>query len=357
MKIHNFSAGPAILPREVIEKAGQAVLNFQDSGLSILEVSHRGKLFEPVMAQAEANVRSLLGIDNSFGVVFLTGGASSQFYQVAMNILDQNEKAAYVNTGTWATKAIEAARDFGTVEEIASSKDKNFSYIPENVNVPSDSKFLHLTSNNTIFGTQFQSFPEKNGVPVICDMSSDIFSRPIDMNYFDMIYAGAQKNMGPAGTTLVVIKKDLLGKVSRKIPVMLDYRTHIENGSMYNTPPVFPIYVSMLTMQWVIEQGGLEAMQTKNEAKAAILYNEIDANPLFTGTVNIADRSRMNVCFVPVNKDHEKPFMDLCTANGIQDIKGHRSVGGYRASIYNAMPNESVQLLADLMKEFAQKNG
>ncbi|MBP7183962.1 MAG: 3-phosphoserine/phosphohydroxythreonine transaminase, partial [Saprospiraceae bacterium] len=299
MKVHNFSAGPGILPQEVLTEAAQAVINYNNSGLSILEVSHRGPIFEPVLAEAESLVRELLNVSDEYSVLFMTGGASTQFLLVAMNLLNNDEKACYVDTGTWSSKAIEAARDFGNIEVLASSKDKKYTYIPKDYIVPKDAKYLHITSNNTIYGSEYHWFPNANGVPVVCDMSSDIFSRKIDINYYDLIYAGAQKNMGPAGTTLVIIKNSLLGKVTRKIPVMLDYNTFIKNGSMYNTPPVYPILVCMLTLRWVKKLGGLEGMEIRNIEKANLLYNEIDRNSCFVGTVNKEDRSRMNVCFLP----------------------------------------------------------
>jgi phosphoserine aminotransferase len=356
MKKHNFSAGPAILPQSVMQEAAQACIDFNGMGLSILEISHRSKEFDAVALEAEALVRELGGFDDRYAVLFLGGGASTQFAMAPMNLLTDGEKAGYVDTGTWASKAFKEAKLFGAPEVLASSKEANYSYIPKDYTVPSDVAYLHLTSNNTIFGTQLQQFPS-SPVPIVCDMSSDMFSRPFDAEPFGLIYAGAQKNLGPAGVTLVIVRKDLIGRSGRKLPSMFDYKLHAENGSMYNTPPVFPLYVTMLTLRWLKNLGGLVAIQAKNEAKAAILYNEIDANPLFKGTVATEDRSLMNVCFLPTNPDHEAPFMAAAKAAGIDGIKGHRSVGGFRASIYNAMPQESVQVLVDVMRDFAQQNG
>ncbi|MBI1224903.1 MAG: 3-phosphoserine/phosphohydroxythreonine transaminase [Bacteroidetes bacterium] len=356
MKKHNFSAGPAILPQSVMQEASQACLDFNGMGMSILEISHRSKEFDAVALEAEALVREIGGFDDRFAVLFLSGGASTQFAMAPMNLLKEGEKTAYVDTGTWASKAFKEAKHFGSPEVLASSKEANYNFIPKDYTVPADAAYLHLTSNNTIFGTQLQQFPT-SPVPIVCDMSSDMFSRPFDVEQFGLIYAGAQKNIGPAGVTLVIVRKDLLGRSGRKLPSMMDYQIHADNGSMFNTPPVFPLYVLMLTLRWLKANGGLSAIQQKNEAKAAILYNEIDDNPLFKGTVAVEDRSRMNVCFLPVNPDHEAPFMAAAKAAGIDGIKGHRSVGGFRASIYNAMPQESVQVLVDVMREFAKQNG
>ena len=296
MKIHNFSAGPSILPQEVMAQAAAACLNFENSGLSLLEMSHRSKGFMSVMDEAEQLVRDIYKLDDSYGVIFMTGGASSQFFLLAMNLLNETDSAAYANTGVWASGAIKEAKLFGNVNVVASSEAENFSHIPKGYDVPADSTYFHITTNNTIYGTQYHHIPEVS-VPLIADMSSDIFSRPLDASRFAMMYAGAQKNMGAAGVTLVIIKKDLLGKVTRKLPAMLDYRTHIEKGSMHNTPPVFPVYVSMLTLRWIKAQG-LETLGAKNKAKADLLYAEIDRNPLFRGTVAVEDRSLMNICFV-----------------------------------------------------------
>ncbi|MCB9308581.1 MAG: 3-phosphoserine/phosphohydroxythreonine transaminase [Lewinellaceae bacterium] len=353
---YNFSAGPAILPKEVMEEAGKAAINFNNSGLSILEISHRSKDFIAVMDQAVQLVKDLLSLSSDYEVIFISGGASSQFFMVPMNFLDENGKAAYVDSGVWANKAIKEAKLFGQVDVVASSKDENYSYIPKGFSVDSQNTYLHLTSNNTIYGTQLHHFPETE-VPLIADMSSDIFSRAFDVNKFDLIYAGAQKNMGPAGTTLVIVKKSALGKVRRSIPSMLKYETHIDGGSMYNTPPVFPIYVSMLTMQWLKNNGGIEAIQKINEEKAALLYNEIDRNPLFVGTARKEDRSNMNVCFLLKDSSQEPAFNEMCKSAGCVGLAGHRSVGGFRASIYNAMPKDAIQVLVDIMREFERKNG
>ncbi|NBW32898.1 MAG: 3-phosphoserine/phosphohydroxythreonine transaminase [Cytophagia bacterium] len=349
MKIHNFSAGPAILPRTVLEQASAALLDFNGSGLSLIEVSHRDKDFEGVMHEARAAVKRLLGLGDDFEVLYLQGGASLQFAMVPMNLLRPDGKAAYVNTGTWATKAIEDAQKLGKVQVIASSEDKNFSYLPTGYSIPTDVDYLHITSNNTIYGTQMQSFPD-SPVPVVCDMSSDIFSRPIPAPSMGLIYAGAQKNMGPAGTTLVVIRKDLVGQSGRKLNAMLDYGVQIKGQSMYNTPPVFAVYVSMLTLQWIEAQGGLSAMEKRNRAKAGLLYSEIERNTLFKPTVTDGSGSLMNVTFVLHDSKLENIFDGLLREAGISGLKGHRSVGGYRASIYNAMPIESVQVLVEVMQ-------
>ncbi len=357
MKKHNFSPGPAILPASVLEEAAAGVRDLNGSGLSILEISHRSAAFTAIIQEAEALVRELLGVSDDYAVLFLSGGASSQFFMAPMNLLNENETAGYVDTGSWSSKAIKEAKLFGKVQVLASSKPDNYTYIPKGYDIPADLRYVHLTSNNTIFGTQYHEWPETDQW-LVCDMSSDIFSRRIPTSRFGLIYAGAQKNMGPAGTTLVIVRRDLLGRVSRPLPSMLDYRQHIENESLYNTPPVYAIYVSMLTLRWVKEQGGLEAMERHNEAKANLLYDEIDGNPLFRGTVTATeDRSLMNVTFVPENEAHLKPFLEACKAAGIEEVKGHRSVGGFRASIYNAMPKEGVQTLVDVMRDFGQKNG
>lgn len=351
MKIHNFSAGPAILPQVVLEEAAKAVEHYENSGLSILEMSHRSKEIVAVMEEAQQLVKQLLNLGDDYSVLFLTGGASSQFFMVAMNLLNEQEKACYVNTGTWSTKAIKEVSNFGKVEVLASSEDDNFTHIPKDWAVPADAKYLHLTSNNTIYGTQYQAFPATDAI-LVADMSSDIFSREFDASQFGLIYAGAQKNLGPAGTTLVIVRNDILGTVERAIPTMLDYRTHIKKASSFNTPPVYPIYVCLLTLRWLQGQGGLKAVEATNKKKAALLYDEIDRNPFFRGTAAKEDRSLMNVTFIADNKAHEEAFLAYCTANGVSGIKGHRSVGGFRASIYNAMPMESVEFLVNLMKNF-----
>lgn len=352
---HNFGAGPGILPVEVLKEASEAVLEFNNLGMSLLEVSHRGKDFIAVMDEARQLVKDLFNLSADYEVMFLQGGASLQFLMVPYNLLAANGTAAYINTGTWASKAIKEAKLLGNVNEIASSKDKNFNYIPKNVNIPADADYLHVTSNNTIFGTQYKSFPTAN-IPLVADMSSDIFSKKIDANKFSLIYAGAQKNMGPAGTTLVIVKKDLLGKSGRTIPSMLDYKIHIENDSMFNTPPVFAIYVSMLTLRWIKNNGGLEAMEKRNREKADIIYKELDENPLFNGTAAKEDRSDMNVTFLLKDNSLDEEFLNITKGEGISGLKGHRSVGGFRASIYNAMPVESVKTLVEVMQEFAMKH-
>ena len=352
---HNFSAGPGILPAEVIKEAAAGVLNINNTGLSILEVSHRDKDFMAIMENARSLVKELMGLGNDYQVLFLGGGASLQFAMVPSNLLLSGGSAAYVNTGVWASKAIKEAKLLGNVNVIASSEDKKFGYVPKNYTIPGDANYLHITSNNTIYGTQMHQFPDSS-IPVVCDMSSDIFSRRMDFSKFSLIYAGAQKNMGPAGATLVIIKDDILGKSGRKIPSMFNYQTQIEGGSMYNTPPCFAIYVSMLTLNWLKSKGGVAAIEKENIAKARVLYEEIDRNPLFKGVCAVEDRSHMNVCFVTENPELEKPFLKLCDDRDIVGVKGHRSVGGFRASIYNALPITSVYVLIDVMREFAEKN-
>jgi phosphoserine aminotransferase len=351
MKIHNFSSGPAILPPSVLEQAAAAVREYQHTGLSILEMSHRSKEIVAVIEEAQSLVKTLLGIGEDYSVLFLTGGASTQFLLPPMNLLNEEETACYIDTGTWSTKAIKEAKLFGNINVLASSADKNFTYIPKNWKVPANTKYLHITTNNTIYGTQYKEIPKTDAL-LVADMSSDIFSQPLDGNQFDLIYAGAQKNLGPAGTTLVVVRKSILGKVKRTLPTMLNYETHVKKNSSFNTPPVYPIYVCLLTLRWIQAQGGLLAMKKHNEKKAALLYDEIDRNPYFRGTVAKEDRSLMNVPFVVNDPAYEDAFLAYCTANGVSGIKGHRSVGGFRASIYNAMPYESVAYLVDLMKNF-----
>ncbi|MCK0157841.1 3-phosphoserine/phosphohydroxythreonine transaminase [Cellulophaga sp. F20128] len=349
MKKHNFSAGPCILPKEVLQKASEAVINFNDSGLSLIEISHRSKDFVDVMDTAQSLALELLGLkDKGYKALFLQGGASMQFLMTAYNLLES--KAGYLNTGTWSDKAIKEAKFFGEVVEVRSSKDKDFNYIPKNYMVPSDLDYFHLTSNNTIFGTQVKEFP-KTKIPMVCDMSSDIFSRVLDFSQFDLIYAGAQKNMGPAGATLVVVKEDILGKVSRQIPSMLDYKVHISKESMFNTPPVFAVYVSMLTLQWLKNLGGVKAIEEINNKKAQLLYSEIDLNPLFKGYAEKADRSLMNATFTLTDESLKNSFEAMCKEAGINGINGHRSVGGYRASMYNALSLDSVGVLVDVMSD------
>lgn len=354
--VHNFNAGPSILPKVVFEEASKSVLDYNGTGLSILEIGHRTALFQDVMDEARALVRELMQLDDEHEVLFLHGGASTQFMQVPMNLLDDKETSAYTDTGVWSTKAIKEAKLFGRVETVCSSRETNFNYIPKDFAVPNDAKYLHITTNNTIYGTQWQHIPVTSN-SLVADMSSDIFSRVLNFNSFSLIYAGAQKNMGPAGVNLVVVNKNILGKVKRTIPTILDYRNHIKEGSMLNTPPVFAIYVCLLTLRWLKANGGPEAMEKRNEKKATLLYEAIDVNPLFTGTAQAEDRSRMNVCFVMNDKTLEEPFLNYTKENGIVGIKGHRLVGGFRASLYNALPLSSVEVLAQVMKEFAIKNG
>ena len=351
MKKHNFSAGPCILPQEVLKQASKAVLNFNNLDLSLIEISHRSPDFVEVMENARDLVLDLLDLkDKGYSALFLQGGASLEFLMVPYNLLKQNGKAAYLDTGTWSSKAIKEAKLLGDVEVIASSKDMNFNYIPKNYIIPTDVDYTHITSNNTIYGTQIKEFPKTDGL-LVCDMSSDIFSRKIDFSQFDLIYAGAQKNMGPAGTTLIVVKEEILGKTGRQIPSMLDYQIHISKDSMFNTPAVFPVYVSMLTLKWLKDLGGVEAIESKNIAKAELLYNEIDNNPLFKGSAAKEDRSNMNITFLLTDDSKKEKFDQMCKNAGINGLKGHRSVGGYRASMYNALPIESVQVLVDLMQK------
>jgi phosphoserine aminotransferase len=352
---HNFGAGPGILPQEVLKQAAAAVIDFNGTGLSLLEISHRSPEFEAVLDEAVKLVKELFGVPEGYSVLFLQGGASTQFALAPYNLIPEGGKAAYVETGVWANKALKEAKFFGEVDVIATSKESNFTYIPKDFEIPADAAYVHITSNNTIYGTQLHKF-FKSPIPVVADMSSDIFSRKVNVADFGLIYAGAQKNMGPAGVTLVIVKDDLLGKTGRKIPAMFNYQVQIEGGSMYNTPPCFAIYVSMLTLNWLKAKGGVEAIEKENDAKASVLYEEIDRNPLFRGVAATEDRSHMNVCFVAENPEHEKPFLKLCDEKGIVGLKGHRSVGGFRASIYNALPITSVYVLIDAMREFAENN-
>ena len=350
MKKHNFSAGPCILPQSVLKQAADAVLNFNNLDLSLIEISHRSKDFVAVMEKARSLVLELLDLENKgYEVLFLQGGASLEFLMVPYNLLKTNGKSIYLDTGTWSTKAIKEVKKLGDVEIVASSKDKDYSYIPKGYTIDSNADYFHCTSNNTIRGTQMKSFP-KTDIPLVCDMSSDIFSRTLDFSQFDLIYAGAQKNMGPAGTTLVVVKTDLLGKTNRDIPSMLDYQIHIDKDSMFNTPAVFPVYVSMLTLQWLKDLGGIKAIEKINKAKAELLYNEIDTNPLFKGTATKEDRSYMNATFLLTDESKSAKFDKMLEEAGINGLKGHRSVGGYRASMYNALPLESVEVLVGIMK-------
>lgn len=350
MKKHNYSAGPCILPQEVLKQAADAVINFDNLDLSLIEISHRSKNFVAVMDEAVALVKELLNVPEGYSVIFLQGGASLEFCMIPYNFMRVGGKAAYLETGTWATNARIESELFGETVVVASSEDKNFSYIPKGYDIPADADYFHCTSNNTIFGTQMKSFPN-SPVPVICDMSSDIFSRTVNVADFDMIYAGAQKNMGPAGATVVIVKDEALGKSGRQIPTMLDYRTHIKKESMFNTPPVFAVYVSMLTLRWLKSNGGVPWIEKINQQKADLLYGEIDRNPLFTGTAATEDRSNMNATFLLTNEGLQEKFDGMWKAAGISGLNGHRSVGGYRASMYNALPLESVQVLVDVMKE------
>lgn len=357
--IYNFNSGPSVLPKEVFEAASKAILNFNNSGLSILEIGHRTSMFQAVLDEAIALAKELMQLDDQHEVLFLHGGASTQFFQIPMNLLNENEVAAYTDTGVFATKAIKEAATFGHVEVVYDGKPSKFRELSKNIQIPRTAKYLHLTSNNTIEGTQWHDFTQfyNAGVPLVCDMSSDILSRVIDFNKFDLIYAGAQKNVGAAGVNMVVVNKNILGKVDRKLPSMMDYRQHIENGSMLNTPPVFAIYVCMLTLRWLKEQGGVPAIEKINEEKATLMYNTIDALPLFKGSVPTEDRSKMNATFTIDNPELEKAFLATCNDNGMIGVQGHRLSGGFRVSMYNAMTLAGVQAITDLMKEFAKKNG
>lgn len=349
MKKHNFSAGPSILAPEVFQKASQALLDFEGTGLSVIEISHRSPEFVRVIERARALALEIAGLDDSYTTLFLQGGASMQFLMVPYNLLET--KAAYIDTGTWANKAQKEAALFGNTEVIASSKADGYKYIPKNVSVPTDANYLHITTNNTIYGTEFHSLPQTD-IPLVADMSSDIFSRPLNYKQFSLIYTGSQKNLGASGSTLVIVKKDILGKVSRKLPSMMDYQLHIKNDSMFNTPSTFAVYVNLLVLEWIQAQGGLQALGKRNQAKADLLYGEIDRNPLVVGYANKEDRSLMNVVFNLTDESTKERFDALCKEANISGIKGHRSVGGYRASIYNALPLESVQVLVDVLKEF-----
>ena len=354
MKKYNFNAGPSILPREVIENTAKQILDFNGSGLSLMEISHRAKDFQPVLDEAVALIKELLSVPEGYSVIFLGGGASLQFTQVPCNFLIK--KAAYLNTGVWAKKSMKEAKLYGEVVEVATSADANFTYIPKNFDIPADADYLHVTTNNTIYGTEIRKEID-SPIPLIGDMSSDIFSRPVDVSKYDCIYAGAQKNLAMAGVTVIIVKNDKLGRAPRQIPTMLDYRTHVDKGSMFNTPPVVPIYCALETLRWIKKSGGVEAMDKKAIERAKIIYDEIDRNRLFRGTVKEEDRSLMNICFV-MNEDFaelEKPFMEFATQKGMVGIKGHRDVGGFRASCYNAMSIEGAEALVACMKEFEAK--
>lgn len=351
MKKHNFNAGPSILPQYTIDETVKAIQNFANTGLSILEVSHRSKEFDAVMDETKALFKEILSVPDGYGIAFVGGGASTQFFHIPYNFLQK--KAAYVNTGEWASRAIKEAKLFGEVDVIASSEDKNFTYIPKGYKIPTDADYLHITTNNTIFGTELLKDID-SPVPLIADMSSDIFSRPVDISKYGMIYGGAQKNLAPAGLTFVIVREDLLGKGSRPLPTMVDYRTHIKNNSMYNTPPCVVVYSALMTLRWLKNMGGVKEMDKLNQAKSDLLYGEIDRNKMFRGTVAKEDRSRMNVCFIMAEgyENLDEEFMNLAKSRGMVGVKGHRSVGGFRASLYNALPIESVQALVDCMKEF-----
>ena len=352
---HNFCAGPAVLPQEVIEKSAKAVYDFEGTGISLLSISHRSKEFKPVVDEAEALVKEILSVPEGYSVLFLAGGASMEFCRVPYNFL--NKKAAYLNTGVWAKKALKEAKAFGEAVEVASSADKNFTYIPKSFEIPADADYFHFTTNNTIYGTEIRKDLD-SPVPLISDMSSDIFSRPIDVSKYNCIYGGAQKNLAPSGMAFVIVKNDALGKVDRYIPTMLNYQTHIDNGSMFNTPPTFTIYAAMESLRWLKAQGGVEEMAKRAKVRADMLYSEIDRNKLFVGTAVEEDRSYMNICWV-MNEEYkelEEDFLKFAQGQGMVGIKGHRSVGGFRASCYNALPKESVQALVDCMKEYESKH-
>lgn len=356
MKKHNFNSGPSVLPQEVLQQAAQAIINFNGIGLSILEIGHRSNWFVDVIEEAKSLLKQLMDIGDDYEVLFLQGGATTQFMQIPMNLLDEKATASYCDDGVWGSKAAKEAALFGNVHIAASSKDKGYTYINKNFSVPQDASYLHITSNNTVEGTQWHSFPNA-GVPLIADMSSDIFSKNLDFTKFDLIYAGAQKNMGAAGVNLVVLKKNLLGKISRKIPTILDYNNHIAAGSLLNTPPVFAIYVSLLTLRWIVKEGGLNEMEKRSVAKAGLLYNTIDALPLFNCRIAKEDRSNMNAVFFIDNERLQGEFLDVCKENGMIGVKGYRTVGGIRVSMYNALELESVKAICDLMKDFADKKG
>lgn len=355
MKQHNFNSGPSVLPQEVLQQAAEAIINFNNLGLSLLEIGHRTTHFVAVIEEAKSLVKQLMDLDDSYDVLFLHGGATTQFMQVPMNLLASNETAAYCDHGIWGTKAIKEAGLFGNVNVVASSKDKKYTYINKGFTIPENSQYLHLTTNNTVEGTQWHQFPDTT-VPIVADMSSDIFSRTMNFKQFSLIYAGAQKNMGAAGVNLVVIKKDLLGKTDRKIPAIMDYRNHIEAGSLLNTPPVFAIYVAMLTLRWIVKEGGLAAMEKRANEKSALLYNTIDSLPLFNCPIAKEDRSKMNAVFFIADEALQNKFLEECKANGMVGIKGYRTVGGIRVSMYNALEMESVVAITDLMKDFAGKH-
>ena len=356
MKLYNFNSGPSILPLSVLEEASKAILNFNNTGLSILEIGHRTPLFQEVLHEAVSTVKQLMQLDDSYEILFLHGGATTQFMQVPMNLLNEGETAAYCDNGIWGKKAAKEASLFGHVEVVCNSSDRKHIYIGKQFTVPTFANYLHITTNNTVEGTQWHHYPETK-VPLVGDMSSDIFSRPTDFKKFSLIYAGAQKNMGAAGVNLVVLKKEILGKIKRSIPTIMDYQKHIEAGSLMNTPPVFAVYVSMLTLRWIVAQGGLVEMGKRNKEKSDLLYQTIDSLPLFKAVVAKEDRSQMNAVFFLNNIEHETRFLDICKKEGMIGVKGYRTIGGVRVSMYNALPLESVQVFCDLMKDFAKRVG
>ncbi|MDB5229273.1 MAG: serC [Chitinophagaceae bacterium] len=356
MQKHNFNSGPSILPQTVIEQAAAAIKDFNGIGLSILEIGHRTKWFMDIMEEARHLVKQLMNLDDNYEVLFLHGGASTQFMQVPYNLLDQNKTAAYCNNGIWGSKGIKEAKLFGNVHVASSSADKNHSYIPKELSIPGHAVYLHYTTNNTVEGTQWHHIPATD-TPLVSDMSSDIFSRDLDFKKFSLIYAGAQKNMGAAGVNLVVVKKDILGKVNRPIPTILDYRQHIASDSLLNTPPVFAVYVSLLTLRWIISEGGLNVMAQRSTERARLLYSTLENLPLYTLPVATEDRSEMNIVFIIKDASLEKLFLQECETHGMVGVKGHRSVGGLRVSMYNALPLSSVQAFCDLLKDFSEKHG
>lgn len=352
MKQHNFNSGPSVLPQEVLQQAAEAIINYNNLGLSLLEIGHRTRNFVAIIEEAKTLVKQLMQLNNDYEVLFLHGGATTQFMQVPMNLLDSHQTAAYCDDGIWGSKAIKEASLFGNVNVVSSSKDKNYTYLNKGFTIPTNCNYLHITTNNTVEGTQWHSF-ENTTVPVVADMSSDIFSRNINFSQFDLIYAGAQKNMGAAGVNLVVIKKALLGKIDRKIPAIMDYRNHIEAGSLLNTPPVFAIYVAMLTLRWIVKEGGLDEMEKRANEKSGLLYSTIDSLPLFNCPIAVEDRSKMNAVFFIENETLQNQFLELCKNNGMVGVKGYRTVGGIRVSMYNALETSSVVAFTDLMKNFA----
>lgn len=356
MRKHNFNAGPSILPLDVLKKASSAVTELDGIGMSILEISHRSKEFDAIISEARNLIKELLGVPEGYSILFLQGGASLQFCMVPYNLLDHADTAVYLETGIWAMKAAKEAEFFGHVEVAASSADANFNFIPKEYDIPDTAAYFHVTTNNTIYGTQMKELPD-SPIPLVADMSSDIFSRPVDVAKTSIIYGGAQKNLGPAGVTIVIIKDDILGKIKHVVPTLLNYQTHIDKESLYHTPSVFSIYTSLQTLRWIKEKGGLEEIGKINSQKASILYNEIDNNPQFEGVVVKEDRSDMNITFILKKQQLQQSFLVEAADAGIVGIKGHRSVGGFRASLYNAMPQESVQVLVDLMSSFGKKNG